>query len=255
MNPKLPVTLAVMAKAPIPGEAKTRLGATLGNAVAAELYRAFFLDTLAVLDQLALNLDAAWKVIVCPDERHAQQVSPIVGGGWSIVPQHRVGLMGGIVDAFEIGFAARAELVLVSDADSPLALYDHVPACLSLGSDHDVTLGPTLDGGYYLIAARAAAGRQLADLLLGVPYESSTICAATLARARSLGLTASLGPFGFDVDNHHDLNRLAARLLEFPEALVRQTRLVLREHAASPALVCLTENSPAARLTLAEGGD
>ncbi|MGH2459482.1 MAG: TIGR04282 family arsenosugar biosynthesis glycosyltransferase, partial [Chloroflexota bacterium] len=161
------LAIAVMAKAPIPGEAKTRLGAEIGYSAAAAVYQAFLQDTLDVLDAGTSSLELAAKVLVCPARHHADELRQIVSDDWPVVTQTRPGLMGGIADAFDGAFARGADLAVVTDADSPLALWEGWVHCLAVAARHDVAFGPTTDGGYYLIAARASAGPRLADLLLG----------------------------------------------------------------------------------------
>jgi glycosyltransferase A (GT-A) superfamily protein (DUF2064 family) len=222
-----PLALAVMAKAPIPGEAKTRLAQVLGAARAVTIYRAFLLDTLAAVDSLANAGEVRAKLVVCPDERHAAGLRSLVGAGWRVAAQQRRGLMGGLVDAFDLAFRTGAEVAIATDADSPLVLYDHLAHCACLAAEHDVTLGPTDDGGYYLIGARRAAHDRLADLLLGEAYQSATICDATIARARALGLDVGVGPVGFDVDTASELSALVD-LLDRPTAdRLRHTRAAL----------------------------
>lgn len=68
----------------------------------------------------------------------------------------------------------------------------------------DVVLGPSEDGGYYLIGLR----RPVPELFTGMPWSSSTVAAETLARIRRLGLRLALLPGWFDVDRGEDLARL-----------------------------------------------
>src|SRR5579883_2463881 len=218
------IVVAVMAKAPIPGEAKTRLGAEIGSGMAAMVYRAFLLDTLDVIDAAGSVLGLVGRLLVAPNARHADQLRLLAGDAWSIVTQSRSGLMGGIADAFDAGFARGADVVVVADADSPLALRECLADCLAVAREHDVGLGPTADGGYYLITARAEARRHLAELLLGVAFDSATIAAATVERARRLGLTVGLGPAGFDVDTRSDLLDLAARLDALPIGILGRSQ-------------------------------
>jgi len=72
----------------------------------------------------------------------------------------------------------------------------------------DVVIGPTDDGGYYLIGV----GRRQPALFDGIPWSTSATRAATEARARDLGLSVLLLPRWFDVDTPEDLQRLRADL-------------------------------------------
>jgi glycosyltransferase A (GT-A) superfamily protein (DUF2064 family) len=221
------IALAIMAKAPIPGEVKTRLAATLGPASAVALYRALLLDSVAVLDAFATRSCTRHKLLVCPDERHALILRALVDHSWAVIAQTRAGLMGGIVDAFEAAFGRGADLTIVSDADSPQALSDYVGRCVDVGFAHDLALGPTDDGGYYLVTSQRKAQSSLASLFLGTRYESATIGAATAKRARLLDLSVGFGPCGADVDTRDDLNALARRLETAPATTLPNTRTAL----------------------------
>jgi rSAM/selenodomain-associated transferase 1 len=93
----------------------------------------------------------------------------------------------------------------------PLACVRQAFAALA---DHHVVLGPSDDGGYYLIALRAGAVRR--ELFAGVAWSTDTVLAETAARCRSLGLSLALLPAGRDVDEPADLVRLAADLATAP---------------------------------------
>jgi glycosyltransferase A (GT-A) superfamily protein (DUF2064 family) len=229
-----------MAKAPISGLAKTRLGQAIGFDAAARLYQAFLLDTLQTLQDGSGRggevISIVERRVTCPDSLHAAALEPIVGPRWPAIPQRRPGLMGAIRDTFDDGFAAGADIVVVIDADSPGLPYAHFEKCLRLTDNHAVVLGPTLDGGYYLLAARRDSEPHLTELLLGRPYDGATICVDTIRQAQVLGLSATAGPVGFDVDTLDDLRRLVHDLPRRPVSYLYHTRVALesiREIAGS----------------------
>ena len=220
----------VTAKAPIAGIAKTRLGVEIGYTEAARLYEAFLLDTLETIDAgLAAptsSIEAVCRSVSCPDASHAAALSAIVHRGWLVSPQRRNGLMGALADSFDDGFAAGADVVVAIDADSPGLPFHQVEACVRLVDRHQAVLGPTLDGGYYLIAVHRDLGDRAAELVLGRSYEGPTICRETIRHAERLGVTAATGPVGFDVDTLDDLQQLNRDL---PPDGLNRTRLVLAE--------------------------
>src|SRR5690606_34893171 len=71
----------------------------------------------------------------------------------------------------------------------------------------DLVLGPAADGGYYLIAARGPL-----DVFAGIEWSTSSVLAATNARARARGLRVALVERDFDVDTPEDLAELRALL-------------------------------------------
>jgi glycosyltransferase A (GT-A) superfamily protein (DUF2064 family) len=235
------MAIVVMAKAPIVGEVKTRLARDVGIDAAARLQRGFLLDTLALVEMFRRNtarLDQRPPAlfILCPDERHAALLRELAPTPWFVSPQRRSGLMGGLVDAFETaltdGSSSRCydppELAILLDADSPSLPPEHLHGCARQCLTNDLVLGPTVDGGYYLIAARRTARDRLAALLLDERFDGATICEETLRRARALGLTAELGPSWFDVDTLDDLRALVDSLAGQSAGFLSHTRRELR---------------------------
>lgn len=183
------------------GQVKTRLIGDLTPAEAAALHGAFLEDLLARLVFGEFHLRLAWAV--APGE-------PVPSGP---VP----GLRQEGRDLGERLFAALRRMG------------EDYPVVAALGSDHpavplqvihqafervergaDLVLGPAEDGGYYLIALRAEALHR--ELFQGIPWSTPQVLAATLERARTLGLALELLPQGADVDTPEDLRRLAQRL-------------------------------------------
>ena len=218
------LAVTVMAKAPIAGEAKTRLGREIGYPAAAALYRGLLRDTLAVIADLLPSSSASHRSVVCPDQRHLGLLTSMIPPNWTATAQRRIGLMGGIVDAFDEAFQDGADITVVTDADSPYALLEHLVPCADLAGRHDVILGPTTDGGYYLIAARRDAWSQLPELLLGTTFQSDTICRATVERAVALDLSAELGAVSYDIDTASDLARFTLDLSLTPAHQLRFSR-------------------------------
>lgn len=118
--------------------------------------------------------------------------------------------------------AGGADAVLVIGADAPhlpLVTLDHAADALVAGSD--VVLGPALDGGYYLIGARAPVPGLLHDM----PWSTDVVFAETMRRADALGLRVQvLAPLG-DVDTVDDAVALRARIADDPG--LARTRAVL----------------------------
>jgi glycosyltransferase A (GT-A) superfamily protein (DUF2064 family) len=143
--------------------------------------------------------------------------------------------MGGLVDGFDAAFDRGADLAVISDADSPLTLHEQIERCVGVGFEHDITLGPTDDGGYYVVTSRREARSRLASLLLGTRFESATICVATAERARLLDLSVGFGPRGADVDTGDELDALAQLLDRAPASALPWTRSALASvRAAHP---------------------
>ena len=204
-----------MAKYPVAGRVKTRLAAELGDETACALQRAFVLDLAERLRELPYAVTWAFWPPSAP-------FAELIGHG-RCRPQSGKDLGERMAAAVEAELAEGATPVVVLGADVP-----HVDlacvrrAVLALAADADVVLGPALDGGYYLIALRAAAPA----LFTGIAWGTDGVMRATLAQAARLGLRVELVPETFDVDQVADLARLRAAM-GTPGVHLPRTRAVL----------------------------
>jgi rSAM/selenodomain-associated transferase 1 len=198
------VSCAIMAKAPQAGRVKTRLCPPLTPEEAAALYRCFLADKIAQIRALARVRPAI--AFTPEDERAAFEA---LAPGFLLVPQrgadlgHR--LLGSLSELLREGAAAVAV-----DSDTPTLPTAFLQQAIDLlaGRGVDVVLGPTEDGGYYLIGVR----RPHPELFEGIPWSTPGVLGATLARARAAGLATACLPPWFDVDTASDLDRLRATL-------------------------------------------
>ncbi|HEX7284887.1 MAG TPA: TIGR04282 family arsenosugar biosynthesis glycosyltransferase [Candidatus Angelobacter sp.] len=198
-----------MAKAPRPGMVKTRLARSLPVERVTELYRCFFDDTMA----LAHSLGAVEVAIVCPasDVQELTRLAPIQSSV-NVVAQKGEGLAAGLTSVFAHFAALGRQRVVAFNCDSP-----HLPASI-LGSafetltGHDVVVGPTHDGGYYLVGAKASHPA----LFHGDGMGTKSALDALLARARGLELSVGFTDPFYDIDVEDDLIRLAAELRVAP---------------------------------------
>ena len=103
--------------------------------------------------------------------------------------------------------------VILIGSDLPTLPAAYIQSAVeSLREGSDLVLGPTEDGGYYLIGlARPASG-----LFEGIAWSTLTVLEQTLERARSAGLEPDLLPFWYDVDDRAGLERLRADLARTP---------------------------------------
>ena len=199
-------TLVIMAKAPRLGSVKTRLAERLSLQAVTELYRCLLNDTIA----LAQGLDHVEIAIMCPVS-DVEELSRAVRTV-RIVPQTGQGLGAGLDSVFA-HFAARGhQRVIAFNSDSP-----HLPASV-LESAFDVleacdlVVGPTHDGGYYLVGARASHPGLFSSDGMG----TANALEALLTRARSLGLSVHLADPFYDIDVAEDLSQLADELQRSP---------------------------------------
>ena len=196
-------TLVVMAKAPRPGMVKTRLARSLPVQAVTELYRCLLDDTMA----LARSLRAVDVAIMCPAS-DAEELTRLTQGAVGVVGQKGEGLAAGLTSVFAHFAAAGRQRVVAFNSDSP-----HLPSSVLEGAfealiGHDVVVGPTHDGGYYLVGAKAAHPA----LFDGDGMGTKSALAALLARARGLRLSVGFTEPFYDIDVEDDLARLAMEL-------------------------------------------
>jgi hypothetical protein len=121
--------------------------------------------------------------------------------------------------------------VAIMNSDGPtLPLSCLLAAFDTLARESDVALGPSDDGGYYLIGLKRPAPR----LLREVPMSTPTVAADTLALAAAAGLRVGLLPAWYDVDDAASLARLMAELAATPPETAPNTRAFLQ---TNPALI------------------
>jgi rSAM/selenodomain-associated transferase 1 len=195
-----------MARVPGAAPVKSRLHAALTADRATELYRCFLLDRLDALDA-----ERAICPVVAFTPTHARaEMAALVASRFPLLAQEGDGLGERLTHVFDRLLHDGHAAAIALDSDSPTlpTAYVRQAADVLTRAQADVVLGPTDDGGYYLIGV----SRRHPTLFAGVPWSTSETCAATLARARDLGLSARLLPRWFDVDTPEDLSRLRADL-------------------------------------------
>jgi rSAM/selenodomain-associated transferase 1 len=188
------------AKAPLPGQAKTRLGATIGPAPAADLYRAFLVDLRTRFARAPFEV--AWYA--APGSWPA--ISAIAGGAF-VREQRGEGWAERQANLFrETGTAGEGAVVLAA-TDSPQLTPDRVAQAFTALERHDLVLGPTPDGGYYLVGMN-----RFEDVLSGVVMSTTCVLGEVLLRASSRQLRVALLETEFDVDTAEDLEWLEAEV-------------------------------------------
>ena len=143
--------VAIMAKAPIAGKAKTRLIPRLGAEHAAMLYHQMLLDTIELVAE-ALNGSGAIS-LVCPTITDRTTLQDFVASETQIIADETGSLMGGLAFALAYHVAQGYEQVILLDGDSPTLPVHYLQSAFDTLGSADVVLGPTMDGGHYLIRA------------------------------------------------------------------------------------------------------
>jgi rSAM/selenodomain-associated transferase 1 len=196
--------LLVFLKHPRPGATKTRLIPALGEAAAAELYRALAEEEVRSTTPRA----GEYARLLCftPAEERASIASWFPGE--ELWPQPEGDLGERMAAAFAEGFRRGARRVAVVGTDVPGVGRDTVVEALSGLDAGEVVIGPSRDGGYYLLGLR----EERPELFEGIAWSTPAVLSATLARAEGLGLRVRLLGALTDVDTLEDLRAEWARL-------------------------------------------
>lgn len=190
--------LLIFLREPIPGTVKTRLAAVLGDRAACEVYRACVELTL---ERLRVFQDAA---VLCVEPPEAlARIRAWLGPAWALAPQQGRDLGARLSQATAQAFADGARDVIAIGTDSPWLRPADIEAAFEALARAEVVLGPTQDGGYYLIGLSHPAP----PLFEGIAWGSASVCAETRAQAETLGLAVQTLSHGYDVDTLADLER------------------------------------------------
>ena len=200
--------LAIMTKAPRAGTVKTRLQPPLTPSEAAELNTCFLRDIAAVISAAG---ERSQGVGVFTPARSEKEYEGILPSHFDLIPQRgiRFGerLANAAEDLLHVGF----ESCCLINSDSPTATVEVFREAVAQLQDADdrIVLGPSDDGGYYLIGMRKL-NRHLFE---EIDWSTERVFQQTLERAREVGLEAELLPTWYDVDDGATLERLRGELL------------------------------------------
>jgi uncharacterized protein len=200
--------LVIMAKAPRLGEVKTRLARSLSPEAITVFYCCLLHDTLA----LARSLGDVEVAIMCPDT-DVSELAQLAGSEARVVAQKGEGLAAGLTSVFA-HFAqdhqrdAHQRCVIAFNSDSPHLPRSVLEAAFETLAAHDVVVGPTHDGGYYLVGAKAYH----TTLFAGDGMGTSSALERLVSRARAIELSVGFVDSFYDIDVVDDLTRLAEEL-------------------------------------------
>ena len=232
LDPNLPdrtarslCALAVMTKAPQAGRVKTRLVPPLTPEEAAELNKCFLRDTATAISVCCsgglrppnaapgdhrMPLQCCGVAVYTPAGAESAYTD-ILPADFSLLPQRgdKFGqrLYFAVGDLFNCGFAS----VSLIDSDSPTVPAENFAKAIDLlsASEDRVVLGPSDDGGYYLIGVK----KPHRHLFEQIDWSTDRVLNQTMQRAADIGIEVKLLPVGYDVDDSAGLRRLCDELL------------------------------------------
>jgi rSAM/selenodomain-associated transferase 1 len=211
--------LAVMTKAPQAGRVKTRLVPPLTPEEAAELNKCFLRDTAAAISSACSRRPAGAEGKTAPASAIAvytpvgaeSAYTDVLPADFSLLPQRgdKFGerLYFAVEDLFKCGF----ESVCLIDSDSPTVPAENFAESVELlsASEDRVVLGPSDDGGYYLIGVK----KPHRHLFEQIDWSTERVLNQTMRRATEIGIEVKLLPSEYDVDDDASLRRLCNELL------------------------------------------
>ena len=238
--------LVIMAKAPRPGAVKTRLAASLSPDAVSDFYRCLLTDTLALARSLS-DVDVA---IMCP-AADVNDLAQLTGDRAIVVAQKGEGLAAGLTSVFahfgedhqrqghqrqDHHSDDRRRRIMAFNSDSPHLPRSVLEEAFETLAANDLVVGPTHDGGYYLVGAKASHPTLFANDGMG----TSSALDRLLARAQDLQLSIGFADRFYDIDIADDLSRLAAELRLAPAraprtaAWLREWEIAVARSQASP---------------------
>ena len=212
-------TLVIMAKAPKAGRVKTRLAQHLPSPAITAFYRCLLGDTITLAQALG-TVDVA---MMCPGADLSELVS-IVDHQVQVVAQKGDGLAAALTSVFAHFANGNRKRIIAFNSDSPHLPPSILEMAFEILTSHDVVVGPTHDGGYYLVGAKAIHPA----LFEGDGMGTVNALERLMSRARALELSVGFTPSFYDIDVADDLIQLAAELRNEP-ARAPQTAAWLAE--------------------------
>jgi rSAM/selenodomain-associated transferase 1 len=204
------IALGIMCKAPSAGTSKTRLSPPLSRDEAAALARCFIADVANVVGSLPPELGVRGFGVFTPPEAQGA-LEGLLPAGFGLLAQRGEDLSERCANAVEDLLAQGCAGACLLNADSPTlptAPLEAAVAALRRPGER-VVLGPTLDGGYYLVGVT----RPVPELFRAIAWSTGRALTDTETRAGELGLAVERLPAWYDVDDGVALTWLVQELL------------------------------------------
>jgi len=192
----------LFARDPVLGQVKTRLSFSLDNKTILGLYICFVEDSLEKIRRLD-NADCFVGVF---PENYSGFFKETVGSGMKIFAQQGNDLGEKMRSAFADRFDEGYDKVVIIGSDSPSLPGSYINKAFA--SEKDLVLGPSADGGYYLIAMTG----KLFEVFAGVAWGTDKVLEETLSRVKEANISLELLPVWYDVDLPKDLKFLKTHL-------------------------------------------
>lgn len=220
----------VFAKNPIPNHVKTRLIPRLSAEQATALYRAFLTDWCETLSKLS----TIELIIAYTPEGSQPDLQAIIGDAVTYIPQIGDGLGQRLTSATYWASENGYEKIIITGSDSPTVPLAYISQAVEALDTCDVVVGPSVDGGYYLIGF---SNQNLTDVVPtiyeGIAWSTKNVLQQTVEHIHRINAKLNLLPVWYDVDTPEDLDFLQAhlsalRLAEGSVQAVRTEKILLK---------------------------
>jgi rSAM/selenodomain-associated transferase 1 len=213
----------IMTKFPEVGKVKARLAKSIGNKFATGLYRSFIQDTLTTVH----TLDIPFHIAVFPPESQ-ERFAKWLGHSYQFFHQQGSDLGERLQNSFSAMFEKGYQRVIALASDSPDIPKEILETAVSGLQTHKVVIGPTTDGGYYLIGF-------LRDLFIPRAFEkitwsTETVFQETLSKIESITKEVLVLPLWNDIDHKSDLQEFYETYQQQPSVNLH-TMNYLRSHS------------------------
>ncbi len=196
--------LIVFLKAPEKGKVKTRLSMDLDEGFVLELYQAFICDLLETLEPVSETFIYVWP----PEKKN--DLEALIGKDYDFAPQKGNDLGDKMANALDEVFKKGYERAILIGGDIPEITADIIFQAFNILSACHCVVGPSKDGGYYLIGFQKF--RFSTQVFDGIEWSTSKALEQTISTMKNLALSWGTLPALEDIDTLEDLNALAQRV-------------------------------------------
>jgi rSAM/selenodomain-associated transferase 1 len=196
--------IVIMAKEPEPNKVKTRLIPALDPISASKIYKAFLMDRIHQIKEIS-DVDSFIAYTPQSAESFFKEIAP---ENFILIPQEGNDLGERLSNVSYELFERGYQKIVIMDSDSPNLPSRYITSSFYHLDETDVVLGPTEDGGYYLVGL----SRHAPGIFKDIPWSTSEVMEITKKRAIKGGRSIHMLEKWYDVDTKEDLIRLKNEL-------------------------------------------
>jgi hypothetical protein len=187
-----------MIKVPIIGEVKTRLSEQIGYHHSLELYKSFLMD---IIDRIK-PIDTP-KIIYYTPEKELDHLTHLLGTANQYVPQKGINLGQRLLNGFKHAEESGYKSAIALATDIPDIPREVIEQAISYIEKHDAVIGPSPDGGYYLLGLNRGFIKD--SLFTGIEWGTDSVFPKTLKKLQDENINVKVLQNCMDIDNYYDL--------------------------------------------------